>query len=102
MPLSPPLPSLLPAAEAQAAGAAGLVYLRVGEGGAVEAPKPVLEGLTPEQLAAVLQAAGAQPVSVRAPAAGQPLPRARLPELAGLCLAGLCLAGLCLSWLASA
>lgn len=48
--------------EAQAAGAAGLVYVRVKEGGAIEAAKPVTEGLTPEQAAALLAAFDAQPV----------------------------------------
>jgi len=45
--------------EAVAGGAAGLVYIRVKEGGEIEAAKPVMEGLTPEQqaeLVAQLQA----------------------------------------------
>lgn len=52
--------------EAQAAGAAGLVYVRVKEGGAIEAAKPVMEGLTPEQTAALLAAFEAQPVRAAA------------------------------------
>ena len=60
---APPRRALFSAAdEAQAAGAAGLVYVRVKEGGAIDAAKPVLEGLTPEQQAAVVAALGAQPV----------------------------------------
>ncbi|GFH05889.1 aspartyl-tRNA synthetase, partial [Haematococcus lacustris] len=35
--------------EAVAAGAAGLAYVRVLEGGAIEAAKPIKEGLAPEQ-----------------------------------------------------
>lgn len=37
-----------------AAGAAGLVYIRVKEGGAIEAAKPVMEGLSAEQRAALV------------------------------------------------
>lgn len=36
--------------EALAAGAAGLVYIRVGEDGEIDAAKPVKEGLTPDQV----------------------------------------------------
>lgn len=43
-----------PADEAIAGGAAGLVYIRVKEGGEIEAAKPVMEGLTPEQQAALV------------------------------------------------
>ncbi len=50
------------AGEAVAAGAAGLVYVRVGEGGAIDAAKPVREGLSDEQAAALLAATAAQPV----------------------------------------
>lgn len=49
------------AGEAVAAGAGGLVYVRVGEAGAVDAAKPVREGLAPEQQAALLAACGAEP-----------------------------------------
>ena len=45
-----------------AAGAAGLVYIRVGEDGAIDAAKPVKEGLTQAQAQALLASAGAQPV----------------------------------------
>lgn len=48
--------------EAVAAGAAGLAYIRVLEGGAIDAAKPVKEGLSEAQVAALLAAAGAQPV----------------------------------------
>lgn len=41
--------------EAVAGGAAGLVYVRVKEGGQIEAAKPVMEGLSPEQQAALVQ-----------------------------------------------
>ncbi len=50
MPLFPPV-----ADEAIAGGAAGLVYVRVVEGGAIEAAKPVMEGLSAEQQAALVQ-----------------------------------------------
>lgn len=43
-----------PADEAIAGGAAGLVYIRVKEGGEIEAAKPVMEGLTAEQQAALV------------------------------------------------
>lgn len=46
-----------------AAGAAGLVYVRMGEGGAIDAAKPVKEGLSPGQVDALLAATSAQPVS---------------------------------------
>eukprot|EP00879_Flechtneria_rotunda_P005085 GHRR01005363.1.p1 GENE.GHRR01005363.1~~GHRR01005363.1.p1 ORF type:complete len:690 (+),score=231.65 GHRR01005363.1:2113-4182(+) len=46
--------------EAVAAGAAGLAIMRVGAGGAVEAAKPVKEGLDEQQQAELLAAAGAQ------------------------------------------
>lgn len=38
-----------------AGGTAGLVYIRVKEGGQIEAAKPVMEGLSAEQQAAVVQ-----------------------------------------------
>ena len=41
--------------EAVAGGAAGLVYVRVKEGGQIEAAKPVMEGLSAEQQAALVQ-----------------------------------------------
>lgn len=37
-------------AEAVAAGAAGLAYIRVQEGGEIDAAKPIKEGLSPEQV----------------------------------------------------
>ena len=53
----------LSSGEAVAAGAAGLVYVRVGEGGAIDAAKPVKEGLAEAQVQALLDATAAQPVS---------------------------------------
>ena len=50
------------AGEAQAAGAAGLVYIRVGEDGSIDAAKPVKEGLSEEQSQAILASTCAQPV----------------------------------------
>lgn len=52
---SPCVPTPPAADEAVEAGAAGLVYIRVKEGGAIEAAKPVMEGLSPEQQAAVVR-----------------------------------------------
>eukprot|EP00775_Hariotina_reticulata_P010539 gene10539-10699_t len=46
--------------EAIAAGAAGLAFLRVGAGGAIEAAKPVKEGLSEQQLLDLLAATQAQ------------------------------------------
>jgi hypothetical protein len=43
-------------------GAAGLAFIRVQEGGAIDAAKPIKEGLSAEQAAALIAAAGAQPV----------------------------------------
>lgn len=48
--------------EAVAGGAAGLAYVRVLEGGAIDAAKPIKEGLTGEPLAQLLEACGAQTV----------------------------------------
>ncbi len=45
-----------------AAGAGGLVYIRVGEGAEIDAAKPVKEGLSEEQCHALLSSTGAQPV----------------------------------------
>ncbi|KAF8072660.1 aspS [Scenedesmus sp. PABB004] len=46
--------------EAVDAGAAGLAFLRVGPGGSIEAAKPIKEGLTEPQVAALLAATQAQ------------------------------------------
>ncbi|KAF6263693.1 aspartyl-tRNA synthetase [Scenedesmus sp. NREL 46B-D3] len=46
--------------EAIAAGAAGLAFMRVQAGGAVDAAKPIREGLDEQQLAALLAAAQAE------------------------------------------
>jgi len=43
-------------------GAAGLAYIRVQEGGAIDAAKPIKEGLNADQTAALIAAAGARPV----------------------------------------
>lgn len=56
--------------EAVAAGAGGLVYIRVKEGGAIEAAKPVMEGLSAEQQAAVVAQMQAQPGDLLLIAAG--------------------------------
>lgn len=50
------------AGEAQAAGAPGLVYIRVGEEGSIDAAKPVKEALSEEQTQAILASTCAQPV----------------------------------------
>ena len=50
------------AGEAQAAGAAGLVYIRVGEQGSIDAAKPVKEGLSKQQTQDIIASASAQPV----------------------------------------
>ena len=50
------------AGEAQAAGAAGLVYIRVGEEGSINAAKPVKEDLSEEQTQAILASTCAQSV----------------------------------------
>lgn len=50
------------AGEAVAAGAAGLVYLRVEADGGIDAAKPVKEGLSEQQYQALLASTGAQPV----------------------------------------
>jgi hypothetical protein len=52
------------AGEATAAGAGGLVYIRVEAEGAIDAAKPVKEGLSDGQRAALLQACGAQEVGI--------------------------------------
>ena len=64
---APLLTAAAAAGEAVAAGAAGLVYMRVGEGGAIDAAKPVKEGLSEGQVGALLAATGAQPVRPRSP-----------------------------------
>lgn len=46
------------------AGAAGLAFMRVQAGGAVDAAKPIKEGLDEQQLAALLAAAQAEEVRV--------------------------------------
>ena len=48
--------------EAQAAGAAGLVYIRVGEQGSIDAAKPVKEGLSEEQAQGIIASTSAQQV----------------------------------------
>ena len=50
------------AGEAQAAGAAGLVYIRVGEQGSIDAAKPVREGLSQQQTQEILASSTAQQV----------------------------------------
>ncbi len=62
------------------------MYMRVKEGGAIEAAKPVLEGLSPEQQQAVAAALGAQPVSLTLP--GQPSACLSLARPVGGCGAG--------------
>lgn len=60
------------AAEAQAGGATGLVYLRVQpDGASLDGAKAVVEGLTPAQQAAVVTACGAAPRDLLLVAAGQ-------------------------------
>ncbi|KAG2485593.1 hypothetical protein HYH03_015657 [Edaphochlamys debaryana] len=56
--------------EAVAAGAAGLAYARVNPDGSLDAAKAVKEGLSGEQTAALLQAAGAGPGDLLLFAAG--------------------------------
>lgn len=46
--------------EAIKAGAKGIAYIRVKAGGETDAPKPLKEGLTHEQMSALLAATGAQ------------------------------------------
>ncbi|CAK0735244.1 hypothetical protein CVIRNUC_000549 [Coccomyxa viridis] len=58
--------------EAQAAGAAGLVYIRVGEAGSIDAAKPVKEGLSEQQTQAILASTCAQPGDLLLIAAGAP------------------------------
>lgn len=48
--------------EAVAAGAAGLAFVRVQEGGTIDAAKPIKEGLSDTQVQHVLDVCGAQPV----------------------------------------
>ncbi|KAK9819377.1 hypothetical protein WJX81_001266 [Elliptochloris bilobata] len=60
------------AGEAVAAGAGGLVHVRVGPSGEVDAARPVKEGLAPEQQAALLSTCGAQPGDLLLLAAGAP------------------------------
>ncbi|PRW57769.1 aspartate--tRNA ligase [Chlorella sorokiniana] len=57
--------------EAVAGGAAGLVYIRVKEGGEIEAAKPVMEGLTAEQQAALVAQLQGQPGDLLLLAAGK-------------------------------
>jgi len=56
--------------EAQGAGAAGLVALRIGANGGLEGAKPVIEGLTEEQKAAIIEEMQAQPGDLLLFAAG--------------------------------
>ena len=49
--------------EAVAAGAGGLVHVRVAASGEMDAARPVKEGLSAEQQAALLAACAAQPVA---------------------------------------
>jgi len=56
--------------EAVSGGAAGLAYIRVLEGGEIDAAKPIKEGLNAEQVAAVLSASGAEPGDLLLLAAG--------------------------------
>lgn len=49
--------------EAAAAGAKGLVHIRVQEGGTIDAPKQLKESLTEFQSQNMLAACNAQPVS---------------------------------------
>jgi aspartyl-tRNA synthetase len=58
--------------EAQAAGAAGLVALRVNDNGELEGAKPVLEGLSDDAKASVLKELEAQPGDLLLFAAGVP------------------------------
>ena len=55
------------------------MYVRVGEGGAIDAAKPVKEGLTEAQVQALLASAAAQPVR---PLIIAPLALARAASLA--------------------
>ncbi|KAK9811902.1 hypothetical protein WJX72_012167 [[Myrmecia] bisecta] len=64
------------------AGAAGLAYIRVLEGGAIDAAKPIKEGLTTEQAAGILEATGAQAGDLLLLAAGPPRHRQQSPEQA--------------------
>ena len=57
--------------EAQAAGAAGLVAVRVNDGGTMDAAKPILEGLSDEAKLGVLAEMGAQPGDLLLFAAGR-------------------------------
>ena len=50
--------------EAQAAGAAGLVYIRIGENGSIDAAKPVKEGLSEQQTQDIIVSTSAQPVRI--------------------------------------
>ncbi|GBF87954.1 aspartyl-tRNA synthetase [Raphidocelis subcapitata] len=56
--------------EAVSAGAAGLAYVRVLEGGGIDAAKPIKEGLSEAQAAALVAAAGAGPGDLLLLAAG--------------------------------
>ncbi|KAI8466369.1 MAG: aspartyl-tRNA synthetase [Monoraphidium minutum] len=56
--------------EAVAAGAAGLAFIRVQEGGAIDAAKPIKEGLNEAQAAALVAATGAKPGDLLLLAAG--------------------------------
>ena len=50
------------AGEAAGAGATGLVHIRVQEGGAIDAPKQLKEGLTEQQCHDLIAKCDAQPV----------------------------------------
>jgi hypothetical protein len=52
------------AAEAVKAGSPGVAFLRVLEGGGIDAAKPIKEGLSEEAVAGIIAAAQAQPVRV--------------------------------------
>ncbi|CAL8467107.1 g6643 [Coccomyxa elongata] len=58
--------------KAVAAGAGGLVYIRVGEGNEIDAAKPVKEGLTEQQCQALISSTGAHPGDLLLLAAGVP------------------------------
>jgi hypothetical protein len=58
--LKPPKGDIV--AEAMAAGASGLAFARVVEGGALDGAKALKEGLTPEAVAAMIKACGAETV----------------------------------------
>jgi aspartyl-tRNA synthetase len=53
---------MIHAGEAVAAGAAGLVYVRIEADGGIDAAKPVKEGLTEQQVEALIASTSAQAV----------------------------------------